>query len=131
MILPKKPKPTPREERQAYYDATVRDENRCVKCGFLGIERDHRKNRSQGGLTTVANLQGLCRECHQWKTENPAEALRLGFAVPSYARPEFWPGWRVGIGWVQYFDAPNVFGRWWQPITEHVASLLMQEGRAE
>lgn len=131
MIGPKTPKPTPAEERQAYCDATVRDENRCVKCGALGMERDHRKNRSQGGLTVVANLQGLCRDCHAWKTENPAEALRLGFTVPSYAHPEIWPGWRVGVGWVQYLDAADIHGHWWQPISEHVASLLMQEGRAE
>ena len=39
-------RPSKADERRAYADATERDDNRCVKCGAHGIERDHRKNRS-------------------------------------------------------------------------------------
>lgn len=133
MIGPKIPKLTARQEREAYDAATERDNDTCVRCGHQGRnERDHRQNRDAFN-TTPANLQLLCgpfaNGCHKWKTENPAEALRMGFAVPSYARPEVWPGWRVGVGWVQYFDGPDIGGRWWQPISGYAASLLMQGGR--
>ena len=121
-------RPAKADERRAYADATTRDNSRCVKCDAFGIERDHRKNRSQGGWTTVANLQGLCPPCHVWKTQNPTAALLEGFAVPSWARPELWPGWREGVGWVVYFDAPDVDGSWWRPVTESTADLLMNGG---
>lgn len=124
MIGPKTPKPTPADERRSYQQVTERDQNRCVRCGTYGIQRDHRKNRSQGGLTVVSNLQCLCPDCHAFKTVNPAWAVADGFAVPSYAHPELWPGWRVGVGWVQYLDSP-VDGSWWRPITDSTASLLM------
>lgn len=127
MIGPKIPKPTPREEREAYAAATTRDQDRCVRCGEYGIQRDHRKNRSQGGLTVVSNLQGLCQPCHTWKTTNPAAAVLEGFAVPGWAHPETWPGYRIGVGWVIYFDAP-VDGAWWREITETTADLLMSGG---
>lgn len=118
-------RPSKADERRAYADATTRDSNRCVKCDAFGIERDHRKNRSQGGWTTVANMQGLCPTCHEWKTQNPHEALGLGFAVPSYARPELWPGWRLHEGWVVYSDAPDENGDWWRKITQFTADQLM------
>lgn len=134
MIGPKTPKPTPAEERRAYAAATERDENRCVRCGWVGnCQRDHRQNR-QPGNTVLENLQLLCGPrgdyagCHVWKTENPTAAVLEGFAVPSYARPALWPGWRISIGWVQYLDAP-VGGEWWRPLAESTAHLLMTEGR--
>lgn len=128
MIGPKIPKPSPADEKRAYDDATQRDRSCCVRCGAWGIQRDHRQNR-QAGNTVVSNLQGLCPDCHRWKTENPAAALRDGFAVPRYARPELWPGYRVGIGWVIYYDRPDSKGRWWSTITETTAEMLMKGGR--
>lgn len=128
MIGPKTPKPSLADERRAYDAATERDQNRCVRCGAYGIERDHRQNR-QAGNTVVCNLQGLCPPCHQWKTENPEAALRDGHAVPRWARPELWPGYRVGVGWVIYYDRPDSKGRWWSEITETTADMLMRGGR--
>jgi hypothetical protein len=96
------------------------------------VERDHRQNR-QPGNTVVSNLQLLggafgCR-CHQFKSEHPSLALLEGFAVPRWARPELWPAWRHDVGgWVLYFDAPDPDGRWWEPITEATAHLLMNGG---
>lgn len=129
MIGPKEPKPTAREEKQAYEAATARGQGSCARCGARGaVQRDHRKNRSQGGLTTLANLQLLCSPCHQWKTENPAQALRDGHAVPAYARPELWPAWHVGIGWLMYFNQPDEQGRLVTPISESMAEFIMSNG---
>lgn len=120
MIGPKSPKPSKAEEREAYRIVTERD-LLCVRCGDYGVERDHRKNRSQGGRTVPSNLQGLCPVCHLWKTTHPARALELGFAVPSYARPELWPAWRYRIGFVLYDDEGNR-----EPITAATARLLTE-----
>lgn len=129
MIGPKTPKPTPRQEREAYDACTTRDPQ-CVRCGANFIQRDHRKNRSQGGRTVLSNLQGLCVTCHVWKTENPAAAVLEGFAVPGWAHPEFWPAWRGDVGsWVVYYDAPDAQGRWWDVITQATADLLMRGDR--
>lgn len=126
MIGPKRPRPTPREESEAYDVVTARDPW-CVRCGTAAIERDHRQNRSQGGLTVPCNLQGLCPVCHAWKTQNPAAAVLEGFAVPGWGRPEWWPAWRADVrSWVLYFDTPDSFGRWWTEITESTADMLMK-----
>tara|TARA_R110002020_G_scaffold335482_2_gene550625 strand:- start:4450 stop:4845 length:396 start_codon:yes stop_codon:yes gene_type:complete len=129
MIAPKTPKPTPAEERAAYETVTERDQGRCVRCGAYGtVHRDHRQNRSQGGLTVVSNLQCLCVLDHKWATENPAAALEEGFACPSYAHPSFWPAYRFGAGWVILFDRPDANGDWWAEISEVTADLLMERG---
>lgn len=137
MIGPKVAKPTAAEERQAYDTATERDSGRCVRCGCYGtMHRDHRQNRSQGGLTVVSNLQLLCgphgndEGCHKWATEHPESALVDGFAVPGFARPELWPAWRFDVrSWVIYYDRADSHGRWWSKITESTARMLMNGGR--
>lgn len=127
MIGPKVPKLTRKEERSAYDAVTTRDAGRCVRCGLPGpVERDHRQNRDAWN-TTPANLQLLggpfgCG-CHLWKTDNHVDAVREGFAVPKWARPEVWPAFRFGVGWVLYFDTP-VGGMWWREITESTAEIL-------
>ncbi|MEQ6899255.1 HNH endonuclease signature motif containing protein [Microbacterium sp. KR10-403] len=124
MIGPKTPKPSPADEKRAYQQMTERDQNRCVRCGAHGVQRDHRQNR-QTGNTVVANLQGLCPACHEWKTINPAEAMRDGYAVPRWADWSFWPAWRVDVrSFVLYLDVPDSQGRWWTEITAATASLL-------
>lgn len=134
MIAPKRPKLTPAEEKHAYATVTERDQGRCVRCGRFGdVERDHRQNRDPFN-TVVCNLQLLggafgCG-CHQWKTENPTAATLEGFAVPRFGRPELWPGFRVDVGWVIYYDRPDSKGRWWSEITETTADMLMR-GRAD
>lgn len=128
-ILPKTPKPTPREEREAYDLATDRDNNICQRClrNCGPIARDHRQNR-QPGNTTAANLQLLGLRCHQWKTEHPKEALADGWAVPGWADPLVWPArrWRrtvhgmVRLGWCLY---DNKGGVHW--ITDEEAARRM------
>lgn len=129
MIAPKAPKQSAADVRRARAAVNERDQGACVRCGQRGTNWDHRKNRSQGGRWEASNGQVMCGSgttgCHGWKTENPAEAMGLGFAVPSYARPELWPGWRLHEGWVVYFDAPDENGDWWRKITQFTADQLM------
>lgn len=104
-------KPTAGEERRAYAIATARDQV-CVRCRRGDVQRDHRKNRSQGGLTLASNLHLLCTTCHEWKTTHPAEAAAAGLAVPGWATPIDFPARRwleTGLGthreaWVLYDD---------------------------
>ena len=135
MIGQKRPKLTARQEREAYAAVTERDGGQCQRCGIYGqCDRDHRQNRDAWN-TTPANLQLLGSAfgcgCHKWKTENPAEAVRTGFAVPRGAAPSGWPARRYGIGWVLYFDEPDVEGEWWERITNAHAARLMYGTREE
>lgn len=125
MIGPKVTPPTPAEERDAYELATLRDSGTCQRCRrAAGANRDHRKNRSQGGLTLASNLQLLCGTgttgCHGWTTTHPAEAVAEGWAVPGWADPREWPARRwirtvfgLRLGWVLYDDAGG-----WVEISE-------------
>lgn len=131
MIGPKTPRLSKADEKQAYSAVTERDQSLCVRCGHNGpTERDHRQNRDPFN-SVVSNLQLLggpfgCG-CHKWKTENPAAAVLEGFAVPRWARPEFWPAWRHDVqSWVVYFDRPDSRGRWWDPISQATADVLMR-----
>lgn len=132
MIAPKRVRLTARQEREAYAAVTARDTGVCQRCGRKGsVERDHRQNRDPYN-TVPSNLQCLggpfsCG-CHQWKTEHPVAAALEGFSVPRWARPEIWPAWRYGVGWVIYFDTPDADGNWWRPITESTAELIMSSG---
>lgn len=47
-----------------------RDGGRCVQCGATEfLELDHIIPYSQGGATSVKNLQLLCRPCNQEKRD--------------------------------------------------------------
>ncbi len=99
MIGPKVDRPTATDERRAYAIATERDDDTCQRCLRGGAaNRDHRKNRSQGGLTVASNLQLLCGSgttgCHGWAHANPRAALEDGWAVPRWADPHEWPARR-------------------------------------
>jgi hypothetical protein len=130
MIGPKVEKQTAAEEKRAYEIATRRDRAVCQRCRRVGrvAQRDHRRNRSQGGLTTAANLQLLCVECHAWKGANPREAVAEGWAVPGWADPLVWPARRwvdAGLGilkrvWVLYDDRGG-----WAQITDEEAARRM------
>lgn len=133
MIRPKEPKPTAREERQAYRIATTRDSDTCQRClrDCGATARDHRQNR-QAGNTRASNLQVLGLRCHQWKTEHPKDALADGWACPSWALPGEWPArrWiRAGpvhrAAWVLYDDDGD-----WFEITDHDAARRMEGGRS-
>lgn len=129
MIGQRPVKLTKAQEREAYRVATERDKGRCQRCGSNGVtHRDHRQGRDAYN-TTPANLQLLCVECHQWKTDNLKVACLKGFAVSQWHRPELWPARRIDVGWVQYFDAPDENGKWWQGISQATADLLMNGER--
>jgi hypothetical protein len=109
MIGPKVQPPTRADEANAYELATLRDDNTCLFMAWDcsgGVQRDHRQNRRPGN-TIVENLQCLCAKHHQWKTEHPRDALRDGWAVPSWGDPTSWPARR----WVR--DRYNVLRKSW------------------
>lgn len=127
MIGPKRVKLTTRQERAAYDITTARDRDTCNRCGTVGpCDRDHRQGRDAYN-TVPSNLQLLGSDlgcgCHRWKTENPAAAIVEGFTVPRWARPELWPAWRHGAGWVLYDDTGG-----WREISQATADLLMNGG---
>lgn len=135
MIAPKVTPPTPRAEREAYELVTIRDADTCQRCrrNCGPVARDHRKNRSQGGWTVVSDLQCLGLGCHTWKTENPADAVADGWAVPAWADWREWPARRwlpTGFGtlrlaWVLYLDREGIDGNWWIEIPEYEAHERM------
>lgn len=120
-MIQKVAKQTEAEKRAAYRITTERDSELCVRCRRApGTNRDHRKNRSQGGRTTPANLQLLCGSgttgCHGWVTEHPKEAIEEGWACPGYAEPADWPARRwmgthlgaLRLGWALYDDRGGI-----------------------
>lgn len=132
MIGPKVAKPTKAQEADAYELATLRDSGTCQRCRrAAGTNRDHRKNRSQGGLTVASNLQLLCGTgttgCHGFVTGHPADAIADGWAVPGWANPAEWPARRwvksvygLRLAWVLLDDEGGV-----HEIAEHLAHELM------
>ena len=131
MIRPKIAKQSKTDDQKAYDVATLRDNDTCQRClrDCGPTARDHRRNRSQGGLTTVANLQIMGLRCHIFVTEHPAEAIAEGWAVPGFADPLVWPArrWFTGdygirtLGWVLLDDAGHVL-----EITEDEALRRME-----
>jgi hypothetical protein len=140
MIGPKTPKPNPAEERRARADVKKRDRGVCVKClrvhPIHGVNWDHRKNASQGGLVVASNGQLLCGSgttgCHGWKTNSPARACAEGWAVPGWADPLTYPARRwqsTGLGtfeliWVLYRDDGS-----WDRVPDEEAVRRINEGR--
>ena len=88
----------------------LRSGGSCEKCGMTdAIHMHHRKNRSQGGKWTPANVTHLCLQCHHHVTVNPNWAEIHGWNVRSHQDPAQIP---VGV-WYSilpvYFDDQ---GRW-------------------
>jgi len=118
LIGQKNPRPGRADEKQAYAITTNRDDLTCQRClGWCGApQRDHRKNRSQGGLTLASKLQLLGLVCHEWKTDHPRKAPEDGWAVPGWADPREWPTRRwfrtplntVRKGWALLDDVGGV-----------------------
>jgi hypothetical protein len=121
MIGPKVDRPSKADETAAYALVTERDGNTCQRClRGGGVNRDHRLNRSQGGLTAASNLQLLCGSgttgCHGWATTHPREALHDGWRVPMGQTPADWPARRwfrtdvgtVRVGWALLDDEGGV-----------------------
>ncbi|MED5607813.1 HNH endonuclease [Pseudomonas sp. JH-2] len=45
-----------------------RDRYRCLRCGtHLALRADHVIPESEGGVTSLENLQTLCAPCNSWK----------------------------------------------------------------
>lgn len=125
-----------RAERLARAVVGGRDNQMCVRClridPFHGVNFDHRKNRSPGGLWAASNGQLLCGSgttgCHGWKTQNPLQATQEGYSCPSWAVPAEWPARRwtpTAYGtqraeWVLYDD-----DGFYTPITEDEARFRM------
>lgn len=129
MIARKKARPSRLAEARVYELVAGRDEGRCQRCWHGGgVQRDHRKNRSQGGRTVASNLHLLCPGCHLWKTDHPVEAARDGWGVPGWADPREFPArrWlRTELGtlrqaWVLYDDNAS-----WREISAEQARRQM------
>ncbi len=58
----------------------------CDKCmAAYAVDVHEIKSRARGGsITDRKNLLRLCRKCHDWVTQHPAEALRDGFLASSW-----------------------------------------------
>lgn len=60
-------------------------EARLSGCTRRSVDVHERKSRARGGdILDRRILVALCRWCHTWITEHPAEAERLGWALPSW-----------------------------------------------
>lgn len=57
-----------------------RDEMRCVACGSIGSEIQHRMRRREGGHR-LSNLIRVCSVDHRTIHANPAWALEFGLTV--------------------------------------------------
>ncbi len=56
-------------------------EARLVGCDGRAVDCHELLRRSQGGsLTDPSNLLLLCRSCHSWATEHPADAVTAGLS---------------------------------------------------
>lgn len=87
----------------------IRCRGGCEKCGttFGPFERHHRKRRRDGG-DRFSNIVLLCRNCHTWVTEHPAESRRAGWMVSVSRDPAVVPFLRVGNEWVLLDDDGGV-----------------------
>jgi len=58
----------------------------CFRCYWERATDLHEmKNRSQGGdYLNRAEIVTLCRDCHQWITDNPAQAHEAGWTFFSF-----------------------------------------------
>lgn len=137
VLPPKAVKQSPSEAKAAYNAVTRRDDETCVRCRREGVvQRDHRQNRMPGN-TTPSNLQLLCPDCHEWKTNHPKDAVQEGWAVPRHTTllPSDWPARRwirthlstYRLGWVLYFDEPE-HGRWFLEIADIEATYRRKAG---
>lgn len=89
------------------------DDGMCEVCGIRpATNMHHRKNRSQGGRDTAANLLAVCGTgttgCHGYITEHPAEAYDKGWSVRRAFDPADVPVYRVGE-WVVLTESGTVF----------------------
>jgi 5-methylcytosine-specific restriction endonuclease McrA len=88
-------RPKPRSKKRAELYRTQRaplvarllaDHPPCQRCMSRAATDVHEiKTRARGGsLTDLENLALLCRPCHTWVTDNPAEARAQGWVLNSW-----------------------------------------------
>ncbi|GAB3429903.1 HNH endonuclease [Actinophytocola sediminis] len=93
-----------RAARQAVY---ARSGRLCEgPCGARrALDWHHRQRDGQGGAWSPQNGMHLCRPCHRWITEHPAEARARGWHVWSHENPADVPVWRRQDAWVRLTPA--------------------------
>jgi hypothetical protein len=75
------------DERATRAAVTTRSGGRCELCRAPGAQMHHRKNRSQGGRWSPANIMHLCVPCHRYFTEHPSVAYLIGVSVRRRQEP--------------------------------------------
>lgn len=109
-------------EAQCRKGVQERSNGMCERCGGVGTDVHHRKNRSQGGRWDTANCTLLCRPCHHWVTVNPRAASSYGWALQEHEDPELVPVLAVGMlsltpQWIKFKrDGTQEFS--WAPPAE-------------
>lgn len=75
-----------RQQRAPLVAALLRDQPPCQRCHARPAVDVHEiKTRARGGsILDPENLALLCRPCHTWITDNPAEALEDGWLRNSW-----------------------------------------------
>lgn len=67
-------------------DRLLIDRPRCERCKLRRSTDPHHvipRSVAPQLVLEPGNLMALCRECHNWVKDNPAEAYRLGFLARS------------------------------------------------
>ncbi|MEZ4241455.1 MAG: HNH endonuclease [Myxococcota bacterium] len=66
----------------------LRDGNRCVYCGFVGLGRDltidHVMPRSRGGRTAWENVVAACAPCNRRKGDRTPDEAGMRLGVPPH-----------------------------------------------
>jgi hypothetical protein len=79
------------DERSTRQAVPNRSGGRCEMCGKPATNMHHRKNRSQGGRWSPANVLHLCGSgttgCHGYFTNHPNVAYLLGVSVRRNQEP--------------------------------------------
>lgn len=85
-----------------------RSDGWCEVCGLsVAQEMHHRKNRSQLGAWTPANILHLCSPCHLEITTHPQASCKLGHSVRSHELPEEVPTFYRGE-WLRLDNLGNL-----------------------
>ena len=67
--------------RKDYLEEHEYCEARLPECTFIATEIHHQKGKIGNDLNDPAYFKAVCRSCHNWIENNPAEAKELGLSV--------------------------------------------------
>ena len=62
---------------------------RCHSAASIDVHEVIRRSQWSDGFLVRDNLRALCRACHTWITEHPAEAAKEGFSDWSWNRDKY------------------------------------------